>query len=310
MPEVYGDGARRQAEPVRTGGGERLGQGEGALVEGPAHDGAGQRRPSTARAVEGRRSSSEPTPPEAMTGSSVASSTSARPSRSGPARVPSRPISVTIRASTPSSANSRATSRRSRPEPFSQPRTATSRPRASRPTATGMRGREAAHERGLLERGGAEHHPRRPRPRTGRRPRPRRGCRHRSAPGRRPPRTMARDDVAVHRLAGAGGVEIDHVDPRGAGAGEGEGLGDGVVVVDGLAVVVALVEAHGSSVAQVDGGIELHHAGSFSASPGDAAAARPRTGRGSRGRWRRTSRGGTGWPRATPRSTAAATGPP
>ena len=68
------------------------------------------------------------------------------------------------------------------------------------------------------------------------------------------------------RVAGAGGVEVDHVDPLRAGGLELARDAHRVVVVDGLGVEVALVQAHAVAVAQVDGGIEVEaHARSTSA---------------------------------------------
>ena len=273
-----------------------------------------RRRPPTSRAVERpqvvERARRRPTRSRRC---SVAPSTAARPSRSGPSRVPSRPISVTTSAATPASANSAATSSRSRPEPCSQPRTATSRPRASSPTATGNARRQATHQVGLLERRGAEHDPGHAGVDAAPRPRPRRAPLPRSAPAptRRPrwPRTTGRFD----RLAGAGRVEVDDVDPGRALGLEGQGLGHRVVAVDGLAAVVALVEAHAPAVAQVDGRIELdQRAAAVRGSGGDGGAIAPRRRSSSApaGRWPPTSRGGTGWPTALPRSTAAMTGPP
>src|SRR5690606_35274560 len=68
------------------------------------------------------------------------------------------------------------------------------------------------------------------------------------------------DELAVVGLAGAGGVEVDHVDPRHAGGLEPQRDLDGVVGMDGLAVEVALDELDDLAAAQVDGGVQVHHA--------------------------------------------------
>ena len=68
------------------------------------------------------------------------------------------------------------------------------------------------------------------------------------------------DQLAVHRLAGAGGVEVDRVDPARAGGDEGLGHRDRVVAVDALAIEVALDELHDLPAAEVDGRVEVHQA--------------------------------------------------
>src|SRR6266511_3389213 len=92
-------------------------------------------RPPARSPCRATRSSSVPTPPLAITGSVTVSSTAPSWPRSGPVMVPSRPISVTTRADAPLVSSWPATSRRSSPVESIQPRTATSRPRASSPTA-------------------------------------------------------------------------------------------------------------------------------------------------------------------------------
>ena len=248
-----------------------------------------------------------PTPPDAMTGSSRPRARRSGPTRSGPARVPSRAISVTTRASTPTSANSAATSSRSRPEPFSQPRTATSRPRASRPTATGYRVGQAVHERRLLERGGAEHDPAHPglEERLGRRlvtDAPAGLHRHVDGAG------DLGDDGAVDGAARCGrrrGRRRGSRSPRASA--KVTGLLERVLVVHGLLGVVPLVETHAAAPQQVDGGEErpsLHvHRRAGCGRP-------PRT---RRGRSSPTAPDFSGWnwvAHTGPRSTAAVTGPP
>jgi len=61
----------------------------------PADNGTASRAPPTSSAANERRWSADPTPPDAITGTEVDPSTAASPSRSGPASVPSRAISVT-----------------------------------------------------------------------------------------------------------------------------------------------------------------------------------------------------------------------
>ena len=95
-----------------------------------------RRRPPTSRPRRTRRSSRDPTPPLATTGTLVAARTAQSCSTSGPVIVPSRPISVTTNAATPEPAKRRTSSTRSVPVPSVQPRMATCRPRASSPTAT------------------------------------------------------------------------------------------------------------------------------------------------------------------------------
>ena len=144
-----------------------------------------------------------------------------------------------------------------RPMPSTQPRIATSLPRASSPTAT----------RPGCTRGRA------PRPAPGARPR-RCPTTTRSTPASSsvaaPPRrvrtpppdlrpctaTAAHDRLDLRRgcarLAGARGVEVDDVDPLRARGFELAGDAHRVVVVDGLGVEVALVQADAVAVPQVD----------------------------------------------------------
>ncbi len=66
------------------------------------------------------------------------------------------------------------------------------------------------------------------------------------------------DRRAVHRAAGEGAIEIDHVEPLEAGFGEGTGLSRGVRAKDGGARHLALLEADALAVLQVDGGEQDH----------------------------------------------------
>ena len=197
------------------------------------------------------------------------------------------------------------------PDPSSQPRTATSpapgvephRHRVPRrPGAAPGRGPPARRCR-------APPGPRRRR--TARRPRPRRAHAatglHRHV---RPAAAMAATTGPVDRARRCGPRRGRR---RGStarpGLGERQGLGHRVVAVDGLPAVVALVEAHAATAAQVDGGIEVHH---VAAAAGVAAAA---TGARScpsmrQARAARLLRVELGGPRRCPRSTAATTGPP
>ena len=175
---------RTARRPHRT----RVGDGEGALVEGPAHDRPGQGRPpaasaaSAAQVVEGADAAGgdhrdwrwRPAP---------------RPgrARSGPSSVPSRLISVTTSAATPASREGRGqlqqVAARTPPASPARPRRGPGRP-GPPPPGGGPPG--AAPGRGPpAPRCPAPPGPRRRR--TGRRPRPRRGRRPRSAPARRPP---------------------------------------------------------------------------------------------------------------------------
>ena len=75
--------------------------------------------------------------------------------------------------------------------------------------------------------------------------------------------TAAAMASTVGRLTGTpprGRVEVDHVQPPGTGVDEPAGQHHGVPVV-GLAVEIPLDEADGTTVADVDGRVEVHHAG-------------------------------------------------
>ena len=66
------------------------------------------------------------------------------------------------------------------------------------------------------------------------------------------------DRLRVHRLAGKGAVEIDHVQIFEALRGEGSRLRRRIEVEHGRARHVALFEAHALAVLQIDGGKEDH----------------------------------------------------
>ena len=66
------------------------------------------------------------------------------------------------------------------------------------------------------------------------------------------------DGGGVHRLAGEGAVEIDHVQPLEALALEGGGLVGRIVVEHGRLVHVALDEADAAALFEVDGGKKDH----------------------------------------------------
>ena len=217
-------------------------------------------RPARSRHWSRRRCSSSPTPPEAMTSSAVASRSSARPSRSGPPRRPSPWIWVTTTALAPDPSRRASASAMSSPAPSVQPLmddlaapdVETERHRLGR--------RHLLDQLGVLDRGGAHHDP--GHAGVGERSggvggaHPAAGL-HRH---RRRRRTPAAISVAVVGLAGAGCVEVDHVDPRHAGGLEAERDLDGVVGVHGLAVEVALHQLHDLAAAQVDGRVQVHQA--------------------------------------------------
>src|SRR4029077_9970698 len=64
--------------------------------------------------------------------------------------------------------------------------------------------------------------------------------------------------LEVARLAGPGAVEVDDVEVLGPFLGPAEGRVDGIRVVGGLTLVVALVQAHGGSAAYVYRRVEDH----------------------------------------------------
>ena len=75
------------------------------------------------------------------------------------------------------------------------------------------------------------------------------------------------EEVELGGAAGLGAVEVDEVDPMGAGLFEGLGGLDGVEVVVELTVVVALLKADDLAVAEVDAGddLECHRGGQINA---------------------------------------------
>ena len=66
------------------------------------------------------------------------------------------------------------------------------------------------------------------------------------------------DRLRVHRLAGEGAVEIDHVQILKALRGEARRLRRGIEIEHGGAVHVALFEAHALAVLEIDGGKKDH----------------------------------------------------
>ena len=70
--------------------------------------------------------------------------------------------------------------------------------------------------------------------------------------------SIASTAMRVHRLAGKGAVEIDHVQIFKSLRGEGARLRRGIEIEHGRARHVALFEAHALAVFQVDGGEEDH----------------------------------------------------
>ena len=99
------------------------------------------------------------------------------------------------------------------------------------------------------------------------------------------------DAVKVGHGAVPGPVQVHHVEIPGPGLQEGPGLGGGVRAVDGLLVIVPLVETDHLAAPQVDGGKNLHAVAPFTIPRRPAEAAGPRP---------RTSPGGTGPPRRSP----------
>jgi hypothetical protein len=65
------------------------------------------------------------------------------------------------------------------------------------------------------------------------------------------------DKVGLRRAPGAGALEVHDVE-AGAAAAETGGEGRGGAVVNGDAIVAALVEADGMAVEEIDGGEEMH----------------------------------------------------
>ena len=88
----------------------------------------------------------------------------------------------------------------------------------------------------------------------------------------------ARDQCRVHRLPGAGTVEVDDVERRGALVGEALRLVDGVVAEHRGLGEVALPQADGLAVLQVDRRVEGDHAaaGRAARTPASPRPSRPR----------------------------------
>ena len=247
-----------------------------------------------------------PTPPDAITGRLVRSSAAARPSRSGPASVPSRLISVTTTAATPASSKRGSTSS-----------TAVARcPRSSRARPPRRRDRRARPRRA----GGRRAARRAPGPPARRVPittraTPASASAAAAASDRTPPplctctpcaptaaaiapttarftgspvRAASRSTTWIHRAPAAANPTRDR---------------DRVVAVDRLLLVVALVEAHAAAAAEVDGRVELDHRRTLRS--GRAGRHRGEVGQQRQARASPTSPGGTAWRTRCPGATAA-----
>ncbi len=248
---------RKRHQPGRRCLGDR----EAALVEGPADDRALDVGGGVAG--EGSRSARLPTPPEAITWASVAAAIAVQ-------LVDRRALHRSVdldrgaeeaarRRARSSSATASATS----PSLVSvQPASATLPSRASTETTTRSpcASRASVEELGVAQGRGADHDP------LGA------GLEHRRRPtaaSRRPPPTWIGHSTAAairrtaSRFCGLPGlrpVEVDDVQELGAFAGPAPRGVDRVGVVGGLALVVALQQAHGPAAADVDRRVEDHAA--------------------------------------------------
>ena len=241
------------------------------------------RCPRSARRARGRTrprtSSSEPTPPEAITGIAHRARERLRWRRgSGPSPVPSRAMSVWISAATPASSKRRASVSASVSLVSSQPETATRPSRASMPDRDAAReaARGAPHQLGVAQRGGAEHDAVRRRARAT----PRRGERADAAAELERHALRGREDRA-HRVGVAGpaelrAVEVHHVEAAERVRGEARGDRGRVGVVDGRGVVAALHEPHAVAAEQVDRGDQLEGGHGITARAGAPRPARSR----------------------------------
>jgi hypothetical protein len=184
------------------------------------------------------------------------------PATSGPARVPSTAISVTIEGVDTRHRRTRRRGRRPLRHVRSvQPCVATSPLRASSPTATGCSAATSLRTRsGCLERGRADHDPTTPRCR--------RAHRRRRRFGRLPPTCTGTGDAAQMAaitlrfvgLAGAGGVEVDHVEPLGApAASKASGLRRRDRRRRRSRARSRPAEPHTLPAPQVDGRVQVHH---------------------------------------------------
>src|SRR5262249_3818420 len=138
-----------------------------------------------------------------------------------------------------------------------------------------MQGRELAHELGPLDRTSTDYDPGR-------------ACRQQIATGLDAANAPAGlnaarhrgadrlDDAEVDALAGPGGVEIDDVDPGGAGCRERLRHEDGIVAVHGLSREVPPLEPDHLPGTQVDRGVQLEGHPS-TASPSSTAGRRLRS---------------------------------
>ena len=163
-------------------------------------------------------------------------------------------------AATPASSKRRAMSSADSSDVSAQPSTATLPSRASSPTATrpGNALRRLLHQRRIAHRRGADDDARRRPCRASLRSSPCRGCRRRAAPECSTAVEDALDRRGVHRLAGEGAVEIDDVQILEALRLERLRLRRRIAVEHGRARHVALLQAHGEAVLQIDGGKQDH----------------------------------------------------
>ena len=215
-------------------------------------------------AASARTSSSEETPPLAITGTSVAATADANPSTSGPPSNPSRLMSVMMNAAADRKRRSASSSghvRQLRPAVDRQAPGAVVEPDGDRHDpcdpidqvriGDGRRAHDDPGHPGVGQRrGGVD----RAHAAT---------CLH-----LRPTAHGADDrchDVTVHRFAGASCVEVDDVQPRRGLRAERLGHGDGIVAVHRLLGVVTLGEPHDLAVAEVDRRVERGQAATASA---------------------------------------------
>jgi hypothetical protein len=199
-------------------------------------------------------SSSDATPPLAITGTSVRGDRRRETVDVGPVQ---HPVAADVGDHERAAAGKHRARRRAA---HRSPRSSRG-PRAHRrggraPTAT-ARSRLRVDELGIAH-GGRTHHDaahtqRRPTPRRRRRAHSPTGLHRAPDPQRRGDRG---DDGPVDRIAAAGGVEVDHVDPR-RPASANDGDRDRIVAVDRLGVVVALGEPHHTTAAQVDRRVQV-----------------------------------------------------
>jgi len=80
------------------------------------------------------------------------------------------------------------------------------------------------------------------------------------------------DDFAIERRTCTCRIEIHHVNPTSTCVGKHLGLRNWIVVVNGFACVVTLIQTYGMTVEQINGGIQLHQLPTFRR----AASTKPR----------------------------------